>query len=68
MKYSKNIYPKQIVVRAIKAYEELSRIEMTENEKYWILEFFDCFTDEKLLVNEFGNYLIEAANGADGLV
>lgn len=65
MKYSKNIYPKQVIVRAIEAYRDFSRIEMTESDKYWILEFRDCFTDEKMVVNEFGNYLIEAANGAD---
>lgn len=56
------------MVKAIEAYSELARIEMSEEDKYWILEFGGCFTEENLVMNEFGNYLIEAINGADWLV
>ena len=68
MKYSKNIYPKQIILNAIEEYRDISRIEMSEDEKYWILEFHNCCVDETLVVAEFGNYLIDAANGVGVLI
>ncbi len=62
IKYSKNIYPQKVLLNAINSYNELCKVNVTENNKYWIIEYEDCIVDEELLNKEFGNYLIDAIN------
>jgi hypothetical protein len=61
-KYSKSIYNKDCMMSAIKAYNKLAQISMTEQDSYYCCKFTKCIVDPQRIMNEFGNYLIELLN------
>lgn len=59
---SKQIYPAQMVARAIADYVALATIETYEEKERIICCFSQCRYDEELTVNEFLNYLVDLLN------
>lgn len=44
------------------AFSRLTKVNILEDEKYWICEFTDCKYDFEKTVKEFENYLIGICN------
>ena len=58
----KEIYDKEHIEYAVKAYRDLAEIKMREREDYIELSFSHCKYEEGRTVGEFENYLIGAVN------
>lgn len=56
---NKLIYVYDDIVNASNAFTEFCRIEVKDNNEYWLLNFTDCVTEEKTIIAEFENYLID---------
>lgn len=55
---SKEIYQKSSIMKAIKDYKQLARIQFGEDEHHWRLDFQESRYDMQNTVSEFENYLI----------
>lgn len=62
MCYSKELYPEACIESAIRAYDGIAKITIIQNKTYHICQFSNCIADNTLVMNEFGNYLIELLN------
>lgn len=56
---NKLIYVYDDIVNASNAFTEFCQIEVKDNNEYWLLNFTDCVTEEKTIIAEFENYLID---------
>ena len=65
VKYSKKIYSRATIERAIRDYEHLAEIKLEEDALDWSIVFSKSKVEEGLLQGEFDNYLIGLLNGAD---
>jgi len=61
---SKDIYKHSILKKCCDAYLEYSKIQITETEDYWNVDFSDCKFNEEETMREFENYLIELSFGS----
>lgn len=66
--YSKEIYTKNSLLSAIKAYEKIAEIKLSDDNGYYWCEFNRCIVDPSRVVLEFGNYLIELLNNRENKV
>lgn len=60
--FSKEFYPKDVILKAIKDYRGIATIEFTTASEYFRCEFHDCVVDPSAVVLEFNNYLLELLN------
>ena len=58
----KEIYDREYIEYAIKAYKDLAEIKMRDGKEYIELSFSHCKYEEERTVSEFENYLIGAVN------
>lgn len=62
LRLNKELYEKDSLQDAVNAYRELAKIEVQEQDFYWIIQFGQCRYEEKQTVAEFENYLIDRMN------
>lgn len=62
LRLNKELYEKDSLQDAMNAYRELAKIEVQEQDFYWIIQFWQCRYEEKQTVAEFENYLIDRMN------
>ena len=62
MKQAKEIYSRNTIFQAVSDYGNIAKIVVSEDDKYWILEFSECVADEDITKMEFENYLIGLEN------
>lgn len=60
--YSKAFYSKIVLAAAIKDYKKIAKIKLSEDAEYFKCEFSKCAAATQLVIDEFGNYLIELMN------
>ena len=61
-RFNKKIYDLQQISLAIKAYSDITQINVMETEDYFILCFHNCKYLIERTVREFENYLIDLTN------
>ena len=61
----KEIYSKNAIYRAIEDYQTISKIDINENDNYYICFFTLCRYDLKETMKEFENYIIDLMNCRD---
>lgn len=61
----KEIYCKSTIFKAIEDYRSISRIDINENENYYICSFTFCQYDVIETIKEFENYIIDLMNCRD---
>ena len=68
--YCKEVYPVSIIREAIKDYERIATIEVSDDGKNYCCTFKHCAVDTARVIREFDNYLIELLNshGASSLL
>lgn len=59
---NKEMYSKEVILFAIKQYQELSMIKILDRGKYWECLFSNCCYNKKITMMEFENYLINIIN------
>lgn len=59
---NKEMYSKEVILFAIKQYQELSMIKIVDRGKYWECLFSNCCYNQKITMMEFENYLINIIN------
>lgn len=62
VKLNKEIYEKDMVKSAIKAYRGLCDVNLCSSKDYYICIFKNCRYDENLTTAEFENYVIDLMN------
>lgn len=62
LRLNKELYEKDSLQDAVDAFQELAKIEVREQDSYWIVCFRQCRYEEKQTVAEFENYLIDRMN------
>lgn len=61
----KEIYSKSAIYKAIEDYRSISRIDMNENENYYVCSFIFYQYDVMETIKEFENYIIDLMNCRD---
>lgn len=59
---NKEIYDRNMIVKASNDFAQLARIRVIESEEYWICLFDKCKVSVGRTKNEFENYLIALFN------
>ena len=62
IRLKKEIYSRQNLNEAIKAYGNIARILILPNKDEYVMQFFDCKYGEDRTIKEFENYLIGLEN------
>lgn len=62
LRLNKALYEKDSLQDAVNAYRELAKIEVREQDPYWIIHFRQCRYEERQTAAEFENYLIDRMN------
>lgn len=62
LKLNKDIFSKEQLISAKKAYLPIAKIHITENNKYWLCYFSKCKYDIDTTIHEFDNYMINSMN------
>lgn len=62
LKLNTNIFTKDYIERAVCAYKNICKIEITECGDYIFCEFTDCIYDKDETAKEFENYIIDLMN------
>jgi len=60
--YNLDIYPERIIMQAINDYRGICNIVANIQDSYAVCQFSHGKTDERTIVLEFSNYLIELLN------
>ncbi len=65
---NKNYYSREHIIAAVTAFAGLCRVELSENEDYYVCVFSNCVYDVDVTKKEFENYLIDLINTShDGI-
>lgn len=60
LRLHKEIYQKQAVLQAVRAFENIAVIHVEETEDYYCLFFKKCKADPDITIKEFENYVLIA--------
>ena len=64
--FNKELYSIQSVNAAIEAFKNFADFKTSENQSYITVSVVNCRYDENQTVAEFGNYIIDSMNSANG--
>ena len=62
LQLSSEIFSRQTIEAAIRAYSGLTRIQVESQPGGWLLSFTDCQYDPQLTIREFNNYLVNLSS------
>lgn len=62
LQLSSEIFSRQTIEAAIRAYSGLARIQVESQPGGWLLSFTDCQYDPQLTIREFNNYLVNLSS------
>ncbi|BCN31081.1 HxsD-like protein [Anaeromicropila herbilytica] len=59
---TKEIFDYQVLKRAQRDFKDIANITIVDSLEYWELFFKDCQADEKVVLAEYENYVIDMLN------
>ena len=62
LQLSSEIFSRQTIEAAIRAYSGLARIQVESQPGGWLLSFTHCQYDPQLTIREFNNYLVNLSS------
>ncbi|WP_294241412.1 HxsD-like protein [Pseudobutyrivibrio sp.] len=62
LKFTKEFYDNEALILAAKAYDEIAKIKITEDEQYFYCHVISCKYNVALVLNEFANYVLGTMN------
>ena len=61
-KLNKELYPKQSIIKAIKAYKEIADFEVSQEGSYYLVVSQIDSAEEELIRDEFLNFVLSCIN------
>lgn len=59
---NKEIFDIAVIQAAVKDYQNIAQITVTDTEAHWICNITNCVCDSNLVASEFENYIIDLMN------